>query len=183
MIIVAIGALKSSLFNRAFPVVNKLSTLISLACLCIVVQGCATKSPTGVDSESDHGINPILFIDIDSFDKNLESKLEKGSPSVVVSLVGESTTVNQIPPRLQKWLSAVDKYGDGISLKYDDPDGGNESAETPKNAVFILSMLMDGYKLVKHNAHKALMSNYGATIHLREDTGGIQKIEFNSVKK
>ncbi|MBM3968048.1 MAG: hypothetical protein FJ308_23775, partial [Planctomycetes bacterium] len=76
--------------------------LVSLVMLLIVLV------PLSGLAQSDTG--SIRFIDLTKFDSDLEKALSTQKESVLVTFY-EKTSPNNMPNRLQKWISSVEKSG------------------------------------------------------------------------
>ena len=59
---------------------------------------------------------PIRFIDLSKFDSDLERAL-KGSNESITVMFYEKTSPNNMPNRLQKWVTAVEKSGGKINIE------------------------------------------------------------------
>ncbi|GJJ00727.1 hypothetical protein RugamoR64_12650 [Duganella rhizosphaerae] len=119
---------------------------------------------------------PITFLDSTLFDNLLSRELGKGKNEVEVNISGK-ISLNSIPPRVDKWITAVAEQGE-VTLKPADP------ALKPK---FILALLPVVYSFIKQaNAERSMNSanQYNAQVIYHIDKSGesvIDKIVF--VKK
>jgi len=119
---------------------------------------------------------PITFLDSTLFDNLLSRELGKGKNEVEVNISGK-ISLNSIPPRVDKWITAVAEQGE-VTLKPADP------ALKPK---FILALLPVVYSFIKQaNAERTMNSanQYNANVIYHIDKSGesvIDKIVF--VKK
>lgn len=120
---------------------------LALGCLLAAVgTGCATikapegesaafQNPAGSSRPSapasgpqttarDSTAAPLPFIDSNLFDDDLSTHLEQHPPEMVVATHG-GITVNQLPPRLDRWLGAVKDSGGSVrAYDLDNPSRG-----------------------------------------------------------
>lgn len=148
---------------------NKMANFFCLVLL--IISGCAnTTQPIaeqGIVDESE-----LLFIDIDSFDKRLEAAMEGSVNKITIRFPGQSVTSNDIPVRLQKWLSAADSKGKGLSMQSTD---GIER----KNILAFLPILPKAYEMLKSRYQTSLVSNYEAVLYYNPSNAAINEIVFN----
>ena len=76
----------------------------------------------------------LSFVDLPQFDRQLSQSLNAGMPQVDVVFY-EKVSPNQVPERLQRWLSAVERSGGKVRVT----PPPNEI--TPKDPFFLLSLL------------------------------------------
>lgn len=147
--------------------------ILALA-LCSMA-ACTTTSPAqklaaSADSE-------MVFIDIDSFDQHFIEAMEASQNNITVKFTGNSVTTNEIPERVQKWLSAADTTGEGLRISSTD---GTQS----KDIFALLSLVPRGYQIIRDSYHQLLISKYGATVFVDNQNAAIDQIVFSrSFKK
>ncbi|MFW6256485.1 MAG: hypothetical protein ACOC54_06655 [Candidatus Sumerlaeota bacterium] len=94
-----------------------ISTVIVLI-ICAALVACGGPKVTVIDPESS---TPTLqFLDTGSFDRTLAGYLKGVPEAVSITFVGDVTT-NNIPDRMQSWLTKVEKY-DGQVKAEPDPE-------------------------------------------------------------
>ncbi len=123
----------------------------------------------------------VTFIDLQKFDDQLGLSLSNVKEPVFVNFYSPITP-NEIPPRMQKWLAAVEKSGGRIDIT--SPEG----EPTPKDPTIIFSIfgsMFSGIKALIAEFDEISMENTtksrDANILLARNTQGdlyIQKIEF-----
>lgn len=119
---------------------------------------------------------PITFLDSTLFDNMLSRELGKGKGEVEVTISGK-ISLNSIPPRVDKWITAVAEQGE-VTLK---------PADTALKPKFVLALLPVVYSFIKQaNAERTMnpASKYNANVVYHIDKSGesvIDKIIF--VKK
>ena len=123
----------------------------------------------------------ITFIDTQKFDNDLSVSLVSIKNPVEVDFYNPITP-NEIPPRLEKWLSMVDKSGGKVNIA--SPVG----EPTPKSPALILGLfsgLWNAFKILSAENSAQSMENAvksrDANIQLARNAQGnlyIQKITF-----
>ena len=127
---------------------------------------------TGVDGEDTAAQRNVLtFVDSEGFDRLLARKLANRVDSIEIGVVGDSVTVNNLPPRLSKWISAVQENGDGLEIL-------DDSGMRPKNAFSVISLLLSGYDLMVEQQKLQLASGYQGRLHLDAQSGALHKLEL-----
>ena len=143
---------------------------------CLIV-GCSSTVSTSQEVKPSNQLN---FIDLGKFDRELAVSLKDIDESVGVSFY-EKVSPNQVPERLQKWISAVERSGG--SVKIETPP--NEP--TARNPLSILSLLGSAYSAIKSQItpqpESFLSSTKGrnAVISLERGANGellVEKIRF-----
>lgn len=119
----------------------------------------------------------VSFFDSNNFDKRLSSTLRRGSEAVVVTFEA-SSSVNAIPERLNKWLSAVEKY-DGTVQFQPDPD---YPALATRGLPGLESLVIGAFTLLYDAiANKILygpVKGYDTTVYYIKGSGTMTKIVF-----
>lgn len=84
-----------------------------------VAAASAADTPAEGQAQSSAPAEPeeeLAFFDSSSFDKSLTDELAKNPPHALVVPSGPFSP-NQIPPRLERWISAVSKTGGSVKLQ------------------------------------------------------------------
>ena len=144
-------------------------TPLALALAGTLLAGCLASPPRTPSGE-------IAFVDFDTFDRTLSSEMRGGREVVTVRFPNQPTKVNDLPPRLSKWLSAVQRHGGGVRVEAVAPTGEDELVE--KSAMVLLSALISGYRLVQNSLPALLGRRYAAVIRLEDRSGTVERIEF-----
>lgn len=119
----------------------------------------------------------VVFLDSSLFDNALSSQLSSGKEQVEVTITGK-ISLNSIPQRMDKWITAVATKGE-VAL--------TQQADVPLKPKFVLGLLPTIFTFIKMARAENLVdsaSKYNATIQYHLDRGGeavIDKIVF--VKK
>lgn len=160
--------------------------LIVLILTLLGVTGCADVPHRAPRGGSDN-LKPALpsgaevrFIDLPKFDNNLAQALASDQPSVEV-LFYLRTTPNDLPQRLQRWLTSVEQNGGHLNIK--PPEG--ELA--PKNPVVLVGLLgglwssLQALSEIRDRQRLDATAGHDAALHLSRNPQGdvlIEKIVF-----
>jgi len=124
----------------------------------------------------------ITFIDTQKFDSELSSSLASIKKPVEVNFYSPITP-NEIPPRLEKWLSMIDKSGGKVNIA---SPVGEPAPKSPALILGLFSGLWNAFKILgKESAAKSMedaAKGRDANIQLARNAQGnlyIQKITFN----
>ena len=110
-----------------------LNTLISIFFIASFA-GCET-TPT-VKSDRTPPPNEVAFLDGDSFDNNLVDSLSFDHDEVSIKFY-DKFSPNKMPPRIQQWVSHLEKNGGKIQMV----EPPSESGVTAKDPFLILSLI------------------------------------------
>ncbi|MRV74070.1 hypothetical protein GJ700_20385 [Duganella sp. FT92W] len=119
----------------------------------------------------------VVFLDSSLFDNALSSQLAAGKDQVEVAITGK-ISLNAIPGRMDKWITAVASKGE-VAL--------TQQADAPLKPKFVLGLLPTIFSFIKMARTESLIdpaSKYNASIQYHLDRSGeavIDKIVF--VKK
>ena len=124
----------------------------------------------------------ITFIDTQKFDNELSSSLSTIKKPVEVNFYNPITP-NEIPPRLEKWLSMVDKSGGKVNIS---SPVGEPAPKSPALIMGLFSGLWNALKLLSGEGASKSMEDAAksrdANIQLARNAQGnlyIQKITFD----
>jgi hypothetical protein len=132
----------------------------------------ACMGPFSAQRQAASADSEMVFIDIDSFDNRFIEAMEASQNNITVKFTGNSVTTNEIPERVQKWLSAADTTGEGLRISSTD---GTQS----KDLFALLSLIPRGYNLIMDSYHQLLISKYGATVIVDNRDASIDQIVFS----
>ena len=157
-----------------FVTSNKLARCTVLLA-ALVFSGCSNLTQLQAKPE-------ITFIDTQKFDSELSSSLSTIKKPVEVNFYSPITP-NEIPPRLEKWLSMVDKSGGKINIA---SPVGEPAPKSPALILGLFSGLWNAFTIFsKESAAKSMedaAKTRDANIQLARNAQGnlyIQKIIFN----
>lgn len=141
----------------------------------LVFSGCSNLPQSQAKPE-------ITFIDTQKFDSELSSSLSSINKPVEVNFFNPITP-NEIPPRLEKWLSMVDKSGGKVNVS---SPAGEPAPKSPALILGLFSGLWNAFKIIsKESTSKSMeaaVNGRDANIQLARNAQGtlyIQKITFN----
>ena len=155
--------------------VNKKLAVLFVSTALVLISGCHNIP------QKDAKPN-VTFIDTQKFDSDLTASLETIKKPVEVNFFNPLSP-NEIPPRMEKWLSLVEKSGGKIEIS----TPANEP--TPKNPALIFGLFSGLWNAIKmyrtETAGKSMedaVKTRDANITLARNPQGnlyIQKIVFN----
>lgn len=116
----------------------------------------------------------IIFIDSRVFDARLAKELDKGGKQVEVMIEGKMS-INQIPPRLDKWLAQVSENGT-VELRVQENLGRNRSLFS------LVDMVFSAIQGFQESLMLRSANSYNAVIYYRREASGdalVDHVEFN----
>lgn len=118
----------------------------------------------------------VLFMDSVMFDNKLAGEMEKKNDKIEISVTGK-VSINQMPPRLDRWLTRVSERGD-VSVKPVEP------VVAPTKSIFLLAPLFSIFNNGKDtwgkmSAERALArsEDYNATVYCETAPDGEMTIK------
>jgi|GEM_PF-1287948 len=134
------------------------------------VPGSEANTGTETVTSSQSAMTTLSFTDLDTFDQDLSNALKNNSETVSIAFVAPAT-INQIPPRLAKWLNIVQEGGGTVTME-------------PRTRSFLslLFMLPAAYSYLKESALYSSVKNYNAVLSYKIENGQIQKFWFTKKK-
>jgi hypothetical protein len=114
---------------------------------------------------------PIRFIDLSKFDSDLERAL-KGSNESITVMFYEKTSPNNMPNRLQKWVTAVEKSGGKIDVE---PPPDEPRPRSPAMLIGLLGGLWSSIKAwgeIREQAMLDAVQTRNVLIHLERNAAG-----------
>jgi len=170
--------IKHSVSLQIIKIPNLVLLLSGLLLYLIFLSGC-NSNPTvsELSNPADVPEKQIELFDSEIFDYKLGLSLRRQLVSVEVKVIAPFNA-NDIPHRIEKWLSAVKEYGGEVSLQVD-PD----IRATKKG---LISELIDLIIVAYASSKKALLykaaSNYDATVFYNVNDGSITRVIFDLQK-
>ncbi len=132
--------------------------------IALFLWSCATQKTF---SELGH----IVFTDTDVFDNNLSESMSVNSDTITVTMLAP-VSINQMPNRLNKWLSAVNSRGGQVEFY--------PKIES-KSPIWLLGFLPMAYRFLRNELLYGSASDYNAKIFYKPESGTVEKVVF--VKK
>ncbi|MCK9283461.1 MAG: hypothetical protein M0P39_04170 [Rhodocyclaceae bacterium] len=151
-------------------VAKLISLLVLAACLHPAVGQEATETE-GVQSRAN-----LRFFDSKLFDGKLSEELDGNSNTVVVNVPGR-ISLNSIPPRIDKWITAVGEQG-AVEIKLLEQPAGR----TRSLFGLIPDMVVSAIRNWREERMIEPARRYNAVVYYRLDASGeplIEKIVFN----
>jgi len=127
----------------------------------------------------------IPFLDLPRFDKELAQALNAGQAEVGVSFYGK-VTPNDVPMRLQKWLTAIEQSGGRLDVS---PPPGDVAPRNPVLLLGLVSGLWSALKTwgeIKESQVLQAAAGHQARLVLNKTEGGevfIERVVFEKVAK
>jgi hypothetical protein len=117
--------------------------------------------------------NQVVFADLAVFDDDLSSRLRGGPEMLVVAFAGP-TSINQMPPRVDRWLSAVHAGGGAVEATPVSPDG-IRTRGVVSAAIDLVGRLVGA---VREQTLYAPAAAYDAEVLYVPGTGQVREIRF-----
>lgn len=112
------------------------------------------------------------FVDLDAFDTQLSDALANNPTAVVdVHFIG-LVTVSQVPPRMQKWMAAVD------SVDLEPKPRKTRGLFAVFSLLTVYPDLMEAVDKIKSWLKYRPARDHDAIIHYDPDTGAVKKVSF-----
>lgn len=153
--------------------------------LSAVLSACAANVP--LTSSVDRTVTGarLSFVDIAKFDRDLSGALKEKSASVEVAFF-DKVSPNNVPERLQKWISVIDSSGGKVLVE---PPPNELVSRSPMAALSLVgTMISTAKSLAKFNSERIYDTAKGrdAVISLERNSNGqvvIKNIKFLNRKE
>ena len=145
----------------------------------LVLASCAATVPLSSAVENTPTGAKISFLDISKFDRDLSGSLQEKNASVEVAFF-EKVSPNNVPERLQKWISVVEADGGKVLVE---PPPNELIARSPMAALSLVGTLITSIKgFAKFNSERVYESAKGrdAVISLERNNKG--EVVINAIK-
>ena len=146
----------------------------------MLLSACASKS-ISESLQNDPVESKLNFVDIIKFDKDLARSLQSDLNEVNVVFYAK-VTPNNVPERMQRWISSVENYGGKVQIQ----NPPNEPS--PKGIFPLLSLLGTAYSVIKDrlnsqpDQHLSAAKGRNVVIELERAANGdlmVSKIKFS----
>ncbi len=144
------------------------STLALLAAglACLLLCACAPQNPAaGTTAQKD-----VQFMGTTGFDYKLSASLEAKQEQVDV-LFPAVITLNNIPERIDKWLSKVEKFGGKVEIQAEPETGRGLITE-------IFSIFIKAFEAAEEKLIYAPAKDYNVLITYKAKTGIVTRMAF-----
>ena len=148
--------------------------------LSAVLAACATNVPLTSSVESTVTGARLSYLDIAKFDRDLSGALKDKNASVEVAFF-DKVSPNNVPDRLQKWISVIDSSGGKVLVE---PPPNEFVSRSPMAALSLVGTLISTIKtFAKFNSERIYETAKGrdAVISLERNSTGqvvIKTIKF-----
>ena len=145
----------------------------------LTLAACVATVPLSSTVESTPNGVKLSFLDISTFDRDLSGSLQDKNTTVEVAFY-EKVSPNNVPDRLQKWISVVEADGGKVLVE---PPLNDLVARSPMAALSLLGTLITSIKgYAKFNSEKVYESVRGrnAVITLERNNKG--EVVINTIK-
>lgn len=116
----------------------------------------------------------IDFVDLNSFDETLSARLRENRSEVTVTFEA-LTTINDIPERLRKWLTMVEKYDGNVEFQ---EDSDYQTRGIPGIFSIAAGAFFLVYKAISNKILYSPAKDYNATVRYIGGSGRITKVVF-----
>jgi hypothetical protein len=136
-------------------------------------------TPTAVGQSNP---DSIRFIDLSKFDSDMEKALNLSKETVTVTFY-EKTSPNNMPNRLQKWVTSVEKSGGKIEVE---PPPDEPRARSPVMLIGLLGGLWSSIKAwgeIKEKSMLEAAQSRNVQIYLERNSTGdiiVSRVTFSS---
>jgi hypothetical protein len=140
-----------------------------LLCACLaalMLFACAPRNPAAGTAP----LKEVQFMDTTGFDYKLSASLEAGQPSVDVTFPAV-ITLNNIPARIDKWLSVVEKFGGKVEIQAEPEPGRGLLTE-------IFSIFIKAFEAAEEKLIYAPAKGYNVLVSYKSQNGIITKMTF-----
>ena len=142
----------------------------------------APVAPVAQPAKPSAQIPSVEFTDLPTFDRELSTSLS-GAKAPVVVTSADRILLQKMPPRLEKWLAAVDDSGGKIETQSVDPGAVQTRAI---GLIFaLISAIRTAREFAKENVY-AEARKYDAKIFYKTDAGGdrvVERVEWTPRKQ
>jgi len=117
----------------------------------------------------------VDFFDAHTFDKQLSSDLRE-DPSTVDVYMRAPASINDIPDRLGKWLTMVEKYGGAVEARHE-PDTQMRGFAT-SGVSLVVGAFTGLYQAIRDRVLYSPVKGYNATVFYKGNDGIMTRVEF-----
>jgi hypothetical protein len=151
-----------------------LGVLISL-----VLASCSATVPISSAVETTPTAAKISFLDVSKFDRDLSLSLKEKNTTVEVAFY-DKVSPNNVPDRLQKWISVVEADGGKVLVE---PPPNELISRSPMAAISLVSTLMTGIKAFsKFNSDRVYEAAKGRDTVISLERNNKGEVVINSIK-
>jgi hypothetical protein len=143
-----------------------LALLAALCLTCLLLSACTPRNPAAGAAV----LKELPFTDTTGFDYRLSASLEARQERVDVFFPA-LITLNNIPERIDKWLSQVEKFGGKVEIQAEPEAGRGLITE-------LFSIFIKAFEVAEERLIYAPAKDYNVLITYKANTGIITKMAF-----
>jgi len=145
-----------------------------LALLLLTLVSCASQStkPEPISTGLNKEFIKLDYFDSEVFDFKLTNALNNETKQVKLVILSPFN-INNIPKRLDKWLSAVNQYQGAVDLQID-PDYPRSKGLLTE----ALDLIIMSYDAIKETFVYGAAENFNATVFYKDGEGTVTKVIF-----
>ena len=148
-------------------------------CFLLLISGCASNVPLTATASTSSGVSKIDFIDIAKFDQELSSSL-KSQPSEIEVSFFNKVSPNNVPDRLQKWISVVEAGGGKVLVE---PPPNESVSRSPFAALSLVGTLISSIKnFNQFNSEKIYESAKGRNVVIALERNSNSEVLISRIK-
>lgn len=145
----------------------------------LVLASCASTVPISSTVEPTTTGAKISFLDIPKFDRDLSGSLNEKNKTVEVAFY-DKVSPNNVPDRLQKWISVVEADGGKVLVE---PPPNELVSRSPMAAISLVGTLISSIKgLAKFNSDRVYEAAKGRDTVISLERNSKGEIVINSIK-
>lgn len=145
----------------------------------LALTSCASNVPLSSAADVTSSGAKLNFLDISKFDNDLSNTLQNRNTLVEVAFF-EKVSPNNLPDRLQKWISVVEVNGGKVLV---DPPPNELVARSPFAALSLLGSLISSIKgLAKFNSEKIYETAKGRDVVISLERNSSGEVVIKTIK-
>ena len=148
-------------------------------CFSLVLASCAATEPITSAVEPTAAGAKISFLDIPKFDRDLSISLQEKNKTVEVAFY-DKVSPNNVPDRLQKWISVVEADGGKVLVE---PPPNELISRSPMAAISLVGTLISSIKgFSKFNSDRVYEAVKGRDTVISLERNNKGEVVINSIK-
>ena len=140
--------------------------LLAISLACLLPAACAPQNPAAGTAP----LKEVQFMDTTGFDYKLSASLGTKQESVDV-VFPAVITLNNIPERMDRWLSKVEKFGGKVEIQAEPEPGRGLITE-------IFSIFIKAFEAAEEKILYSPAKDYNVLVSYKAETGIITKMAF-----
>lgn len=145
----------------------------------LALAACSSNVPLSSAVESTATGTKLSFLDISKFDRDLSGSLQDKTASVEVAFY-DKVSPNNVPDRLQKWISVVEADGGKVLVE---PPPNELISRSPMAAISLVGTLISSIKgFSKFNSDRVYEAAKGRDTVISLERNNKGEVVINSIK-